>query len=205
MAFEPQLAHLRTLNFDGFLDRGLPSRELYTPREIDIDSALTGYRYSGQIKSLSVKGEGRGAILDFWIQTPSGRRITVATIRPGFDETPIDGAIASGLFIGWRSAFGVTARDGVGGLVQLLGTVLETGAITPGPTGGVPPGWGQIAGDISMQPDLKAALQTKVSLSQVEEMLDELADDLLDQSEADALYLPQSMPNFLEIYVAGKL
>jgi hypothetical protein len=205
MAFEPQLAHIRTLNFDGFLDRGLPSRELYTPREIDIDSALSGYRYSGQIKSLSVRGEGRGAILDFWIQTPSGRRITVATIRPGFDETPIDGAIASGLFIGWRSAFGVTARDGVGGLVQLLGTVEETGAITPGPTGGVPAGWGQIVGDITQQSDLAQALQTKVSLAEVEALLDELAEDLLDPAEADARYLPQPVPNFLETYNQAKI
>jgi hypothetical protein len=198
--------HIRTLNFEGRLQDGFLSDQLYNTEAFDVDSILQGYRYSGQIKSLVVKGDARYVSLDFWIQTRSQRRIVVATIRPGYDETPLQGAIAAGLFIGNGSSFGVTCQDAIGNsTIEFIGSVEETGAITPSATGDAPPSWGQVAGDITLQLDLAQALRTKVSLAQVEELLDEVAEDTLGKDEADALYLPAEMPNLLELYNRLKL
>jgi hypothetical protein len=166
------LEHVRRLNLEGTIQAGLLSVTLYNSLSFDPDSILLGYRYSGKIQSLKITSD-RYIRLRFWVQLRSARRITVAEID-NYDETPLQGAIAAGLYIGHGSTFGVTCLDNLqeGQTIEILGLVEEQGTVVPTGQGEAPPHWGSIAGDITMQTDLVQALGTKASMVQVEEAID---------------------------------
>jgi hypothetical protein len=166
------LEHVRRLNVEGRLQLGLLSVTLYNSLSFDPESILSGYRYSGKIQSLKITSD-RYIRLRFWAQLRSGRRITVAEIN-NYDETPLQGAIAAGLYIGHGSTFGVTCLDNLqeGQTIEILGLVEEQGTVVPTGQGEAPPHWGSIAGDITMQTDLAQALGTKVGMVQVEEAIE---------------------------------
>jgi hypothetical protein len=166
------LEHVRRLNFEATIQTGLPTVTLYDTLSFDPESIIKEYRYSGKIHTLKITAD-RYIRLRFWVQMRSGRRVTIAEIN-NYDETPLQGAIAAGLYIGHGSVFGVTCLDSLaeGQTVEVFGLVEERGTVVPTGFGEAPPQWGSLAGDITMQADLVQALATKASMVQVEETID---------------------------------
>lgn len=186
------LEHVRRLNIEGTIQAGLPTLTLYDSLSFDPASILSGYRYSGKIQSLNITAD-RYIRLRFWVQLRSGRRVTITEVN-NYDEAPLQGAIAAGLYIGHGSTFGVTCLDPLaeGQIIEIFGLVEEQGTVVPTGFGEAPPHWGNIAGEITMQADLVQALATKASMVQVEEAIDAAITDQGGQGGNQAALLAEA-------------
>jgi hypothetical protein len=184
----------RGVTIASVLAEGTVSLPIYQPGTLEPDSLLTGYSYTGMVSELRIRPEGTTTSIrfDVWYQRPSGERIFIRnnlTLEP---EQEIDLLSLltreEQLGLGSEIVLGLTldrSRLGFNQSLVITGFAHETG-FAPGVDVAVSTAvWGQVTGILDDQTDLSTALDQRVLLSEFNQTVARLEDDI-SQVEAGA-------------------
>lgn len=164
MSYSDALTHARRVDFSAAMAPGSAEQVIYRPGDIDSFSLIAGYRYSGQVLQLRCSSN-RFSRLDFWLQSSTGRRITLAqNVQANGFQSLLGDLIQAGLYLGGGAYLGCSLPDGPlgqGAILEFYGFAEERGNTRPAGTLAGGTSWGQIGGALENQSDLVDVLDAQ--------------------------------------------
>lgn len=164
--------HRRSVSITTAIDRNTTDLTIYKPGTKDSNSLIPGYTYSGMVTELQLFPNLQlPALIQLWVSDGNTKFIIRDNLRISADGTNINLGVYysfSGSFtlspnfsIGITNLYPETLTEG--SQITIFGFASEEG-VPSSPEGVVPSkiDWGSVAGIISNQPDLFAALQGKM-------------------------------------------